>query len=63
MQQRWKVSLWKKFEQRLTLLGIRPETIAEFVDVYKQDYEMFNYRKPAVIIDLGESLLKVWFCE
>merc|ERR1712176_805503 len=39
------------------LKGIRPETIAEFVDIYKMDYEMFNYRKPAVLIDLGDSLL------
>ena len=38
-------------------IGIRPETIAEFVDIYKMDYEMFNYRKPAVLIDVGESLL------
>ena len=41
-------------------IGIRPETIAEFVDIYKMDYEMFNYRKPAVLIDVGESLLAAW---
>ena len=57
MQQRWKVMIWKFNKNRPPFLGIRPETIAEFVDIYKMDYEMFNYRKPAVLIDLGDSLL------
>ena len=68
MQRHWKVKNWKftplqHLPTTLTksykcfVVGIRPETIAEFIDIYKMDYEMFSYRKPAILIDVGESLL------